>query len=180
MLLADVNPQGSSSPWSFTGSGDSIYFSAIHPLYGRELFAVRPEAPVDLSGDYNDDGVVDGADFLAWQRGYGAVANPAGSGADGDGDGTVDADDLDMWVDHFGEPAASAAAQVSAAAALVAAEETEVGVDSFAVIVAESARSETARDALFAAGDLSRLFAADRDANEEWLTRRRGRAGRGR
>src|SRR5690606_1626025 len=34
-----------------------------------------------VSGDYNGDGSANGADFLLWQRQFGSVANPAGSGA---------------------------------------------------------------------------------------------------
>ncbi|HMO86924.1 MAG TPA: hypothetical protein PKC18_18610, partial [Lacipirellulaceae bacterium] len=48
-------------------------------------------------GDFNGDGVVDGADFLAWQRTLGSAAVPPGTGADGDGSGTIDAGDLVVW-----------------------------------------------------------------------------------
>jgi len=61
------------------------------------------------AGDYDDDGDVDGADFLLWQRTLGAVANPAGSGADGSGNGFVNAADLMVWKGNFGSFAASAA-----------------------------------------------------------------------
>ena len=55
--------------------------------------------------------MVDGADFLAWQRGFGGAVTPAGSGADGDGNGLVDAGDLAVWKEHIGQttPAAVAA-----------------------------------------------------------------------
>jgi len=55
-------------------------------------------------GDYNDDGVVNAADYVVWRDTSG------GSGlnlaADGDLDGTVDADDYDVWKTHFGETVA--------------------------------------------------------------------------
>jgi len=72
---------------------------------------ILPEGPAEPAGDYNGDGMVDGADFLAWQRGFGSGVTPAGSGADGDGDGLVDAGDLDVWKEHVGQttPAAVAA-----------------------------------------------------------------------
>lgn len=53
------------------------------------------------AGDYNGDGLVDGADFLAWQRGFGSNVTP-GSGADGSGNGVVDAADLTVWKGGFG------------------------------------------------------------------------------
>lgn len=53
-------------------------------------------------GDYDVNGVVDGADFLLWQRTLGATV-ALGSGADGSGNGSIDAADLAVWRDHFGE-----------------------------------------------------------------------------
>jgi hypothetical protein len=72
------------------------------------------------AGDYSGDGVVDGTDFLTWQRALGSPAEPLGSGADGDGNGVVDGDDLAMWQDQFGAVAESAEAvgAASSAAAL--------------------------------------------------------------
>lgn len=66
------------------------------------------------AGDYNNDGKIDGADFLAWQRGFGSSVTP-GSGADGSGNGVVDAADLTIWKSGFG----SATATVGSATAAV-------------------------------------------------------------
>ncbi|MBX3427853.1 MAG: CotH kinase family protein [Pirellulales bacterium] len=65
-------------------------------------------------GDYNGDTIVDGGDFLAWQRQFGGSASPAGSGADGDRSGGVDASDLALWRSKYG----SAAPAVAVAAAI--------------------------------------------------------------
>ena len=73
---------------------------------------ILPDEPTGPAGDYNADGVADGADFLLWQRTLGTAATPAGSGADGNGNGNVDADDLAVWRDHFGETAPSPIAAV--------------------------------------------------------------------
>lgn len=47
-----------------------------------------------FSADFNEDGSISGADFLAWQRGYGKLVNAGRADGDSNGDGDVDADDL--------------------------------------------------------------------------------------
>lgn len=54
-------------------------------------------------GDYDDDGDVDGNDFLVWQRTFGDTG--ASLAADGNGDGVVNADDLAIWRETFGQVA---------------------------------------------------------------------------
>jgi endonuclease I len=51
-------------------------------------------------GDFNGDGAVDGADFLAWQRGIGGAASLANG--DANDDGVVDSADLAIWSEQFG------------------------------------------------------------------------------
>ena len=53
-------------------------------------------------GDFDEDGDVDGRDFLLWQRQFGSSAIPAGAGADGDNSGTVDGADLPIWSESYG------------------------------------------------------------------------------
>jgi hypothetical protein len=76
------------------------------------VHALPPEDP-ETTGDYNQDGVVDGADYVVWRKTLNDAAVPAGSGADGDGDGMVDEGDYDFWLERFGEtvsPASGGAA----------------------------------------------------------------------
>lgn len=75
---------------------------------GIFTFLVGDDAGNSLPGDYDRNGVVDGADFLLWQRELGNEVTP-GEGADGDRSGVVDAGDLDVWREWFGKPAGSAA-----------------------------------------------------------------------
>ena len=69
--------------------------------------------PIVSDGDFDNDGDVDGADFLQWQTQLGSTVTPY-SGADGDGNGSVNADDLALWKGEFS--GATIAAQVSTAA----------------------------------------------------------------
>ena len=71
-------------------------------------------------GDFTDDGQVDGADFLSWQRTLGATVEPSAA-ADGSGDGVINADDLAAWQDGFGTVEATAVGGATSAAALVGA-----------------------------------------------------------
>jgi hypothetical protein len=61
-----------------------------------------------LAGDFSDDGVVDGADFLLWQHEAGQSGGVLAS--DGNDDGVVDKADLTLWRDHFGAGGASVSA----------------------------------------------------------------------
>jgi hypothetical protein len=65
---------------------------------------MRAEPPVTITpdGDYNENGVVDAADYVDWRKTLGQPATPAGSGADGDADGTIDQDDHTFWAARFG------------------------------------------------------------------------------
>ena len=53
------------------------------------------------NGNFNRDSAVDGADFLAWQRGYGK-SNATVNDGDGTADGEVDGNDLAVWKNQFG------------------------------------------------------------------------------
>ncbi|MCH7751227.1 MAG: DVUA0089 family protein [Planctomycetes bacterium] len=94
------------------GSADGEYLLSIQ---GN----VAGEVPDTLSADFNGDGFITGADFLAWQRGFGTLA-PNATRADGDADGNqdVDGDDLDVWQLQYG----AATPLVAAATALIATE----------------------------------------------------------
>jgi hypothetical protein len=73
--------------------------------------------PVGTPGDFDNDDDVDGADFLAWQRGV----RPSGAtryDGDADADGDADGADLGLWRSNFG-PGASAFAVASGEIAIV-------------------------------------------------------------
>lgn len=59
------------------------------------------ELQIPTSADFNGNALVDGADFLAWQRGFG-TANAEPVDGDGDFDGDVDNVDLSIWNFEYG------------------------------------------------------------------------------
>ncbi|MCC7087055.1 MAG: hypothetical protein IT427_18805 [Pirellulales bacterium] len=52
-------------------------------------------------GDFDVDGDVDGADFVAWQTHFPAVVGATRAHGDSDGDGDVDGSDFVAWQTHF-------------------------------------------------------------------------------
>ena len=67
------------------------------------MVAANLAAPEE--GDFNQDGVADGADFLAWQRGFGREGQL--EDGDADWDDEIDGDDLAIWQRQFAaDPAA--------------------------------------------------------------------------
>ena len=71
--------------------------------------------PEGLSGDFDRDDDVDGADFLMWQRDLGSSVVSPGDGADASGNQLVDGADLNFWRDGF---AAAAISQTASAAVI--------------------------------------------------------------
>jgi hypothetical protein len=54
------------------------------------------------TGDYNEDGTVNAADYTVWRNTLGQEV-PNGTGADGDPNGLIDDADYAFWKQHFGE-----------------------------------------------------------------------------
>lgn len=65
---------------------------------------------IEASADFDGNLAIDGADFLAWQRGYGATAGASRADGDSNADGDVDANDLAVWQEAFGQSNALPAA----------------------------------------------------------------------
>jgi hypothetical protein len=61
--------------------------------------------PPIVSADFDDNGVLDGADFLRWQRGLGIPGGAMRGDGDANVDGRVDAVDLDVWKEGFANAA---------------------------------------------------------------------------
>jgi glucose/arabinose dehydrogenase len=72
-------------------------------------------SPQIVSADFDENDLVDGADFLAWQRGLGVTGGAGRSDGDANVDGRVDAADLGIWTGAFGSGAALSSATESTA-----------------------------------------------------------------
>ncbi len=85
------------------GETQSLMVGVDLSMQGAQIFAslgtieIR-KLPSTLAGDYDADGDVDGADYVAWQNNFGSTT---ALGADGNGNGVVDAADYTIWRDNF-------------------------------------------------------------------------------
>ena len=75
-------------------------------------FRPRSSHPSRVAGDYNQNGVVDAADYVVWRDSLGTSGT--GLAADGNGDSVVNQLDYDFWRQHFGQTAGSGAARSAA------------------------------------------------------------------
>jgi hypothetical protein len=88
---ASFAPQGKITVFTAAKlEGDAAFTSLVHSF---------ERAPEPVS-DFDSDGDVDGADFLAWQKGVG-LENPTLAQGDANRDGQADAADLDVWKQQF-------------------------------------------------------------------------------
>ena len=86
------------------------------PLYDQRGFAFQrvEGGRIDIgaveygavSANFDANDVIDGFDFLAWQRGFGTTSpNAVHAHGDADIDGDVDGNDLAIWENQFGDSA---------------------------------------------------------------------------
>lgn len=75
-------------------NGETYHLSYAAGVGSNDLVLLPGATPVGLDGDYNDDGIVDAADYVIWRKG-GSLENdtpPAGAGPE----------DYDKWFEQFG------------------------------------------------------------------------------
>jgi hypothetical protein len=98
--LEDVYLDIRFTSWSVGGAGGFSYERAATP-----------------TGDYNGDGTVDAADYVAWRGTLNQTVAP-GSGADGNLNRSIDAGDYAFWRGRFGNDVPTPASGVGAALAI--------------------------------------------------------------
>jgi hypothetical protein len=112
-FLVNVRPNFAVTPLqTFASVEDGVILSP-------QLIIDYTPGSAAVPGDYNDDGMVDGADLTVWEGDFGATG--AGQAADGDEDNDVDGADFLMWQQNVGASgtlAAVAAVPEPAAASL--------------------------------------------------------------
>jgi hypothetical protein len=83
-----------------TGAGAGPGEWHLDELRLGETYAdVTPIVSAGTQGDYNDDGVVNAADYVAWRN---AVDSGGTLANEGDNPGTVDQGDYDFWAANYG------------------------------------------------------------------------------
>lgn len=98
---ADINFGSSVSP-----NAEDLLFTLIDNIEVNAITAVN-------DADFNDSGLVDGQDFLTWQRNL-STPDALNSDGDADGDLDVDADDLAIWETQYGGAAPLVGASIAA------------------------------------------------------------------
>jgi hypothetical protein len=70
-------------------------------LTATEVQSLMTAASTPVSGDFDGDGDVDGADFVVWQTHYPTASGGTTATGDANGDGTVDGADFAAWQTSF-------------------------------------------------------------------------------
>lgn len=118
-------PNGSSS--AFPRQTGPYTLIVTEGAGGIKALALEYDVTYDISpagsavnADFNNDDIVDGNDFLVWQRNSGLASGATLAQGDADGNGAVDAADLAAWKDKFGTtgstPVAAAVPEPASAA----------------------------------------------------------------
>lgn len=96
------------------GSGSFIVnYGQSSPFNPNQIVLSAFEAAF-LPGDYDQDGIVGGADLTVWQENYSVSSGP-GLAADGNDDGLVNGADFLVWQRHFGHSITPDASVLNAA-----------------------------------------------------------------
>ena len=90
------------NPLLVENGGRTIYFTmSLWDTYDVYLVKATFITATDF-GDYNQDGIVDAADYSVYRHTLGQTG--FGLAADGNGNNRIDAGDYDVWRAHFGKP----------------------------------------------------------------------------
>ncbi|MBX3434589.1 MAG: hypothetical protein KF847_14820 [Pirellulales bacterium] len=97
------NPLFSAASFLPPLTADQRGFGFDRVLKGRiDVGAFESDFASAANADFGGNGIVDGSDFLTWQRGKGIASGASPAQGDANNDGAVDAADLAVWRDQFG------------------------------------------------------------------------------
>lgn len=85
----------------FTATSTPTFIATTTSTNTVTPHATNTSTPIPLPGDANNDGVVDGIDFVAWLNHYGQNISGVSNG-DYNGDGKVDGVDYVVWLQNYG------------------------------------------------------------------------------
>jgi hypothetical protein len=151
------DPSGVVPPYDQRGNP----FNRIVGL-GIDIGAVeRQPIPSAVNGDYNQNGVVEAADYVVWRKMFGTTVVSPHSGADGNGNSEIESGDYDVWQENFGEaqPGSGGAAVSEAlgtwsvqaeSSAISAPWSRESGIANFGLTVAQPREAIAIRRSRFA------------------------------
>jgi len=124
------------------------------------------EAQAAPSADFVDDDIITGADFLAWQRGFGITVGAVRTDGNADDDGDVDASDLAAWEATFGQPEATPlVANEQSAGSNEALIDAAIAVEWIRSIQVSEAPPLVANEPAFAETSIDQVFAAEATAS---------------
>jgi hypothetical protein len=98
----------------------AFYSREVATVEHRPALTITYSLPVNPSADFNGNQLVDGVDFLIWQRGQGIASGATAATGDANGDGVVNAADLAIWKQQISTTPPSAASVPEPAALIVA------------------------------------------------------------
>jgi hypothetical protein len=87
---------------NFANGRFGLYNHSQDAVTSYSNFSIEAISPVvNTPGDFDSDGDVDGADFIAWQTNFPTVGGATLADGDADSDGDVDGTDFVLWQTHF-------------------------------------------------------------------------------
>lgn len=104
-LIGGAVNAASASTFASDVSLESTTLIKARVNYNGDWSALTEAAFIVPDADFDQNGVVSGADFLAWQQGFG-ISTATTAGGDADSDGDVDSNDLVHWQSQYGSSTA--------------------------------------------------------------------------
>ncbi|MEX2172273.1 MAG: PEP-CTERM sorting domain-containing protein [Pirellulales bacterium] len=103
ILIADGGRSGVFANESLPALGGGLDWNV---LYNPNSVVLAVVAGAAVPGDYNQNGIVDAADYTVWRNTLGSITNLV---ADGNGNNAIDTGDYQVWKQNFGRTSGAGA-----------------------------------------------------------------------